>query len=83
MLNIGERKMKMNQITLRKEDNSILSFSPLSIDKIKIYTDKIILWMYKGKSLNSPKKTILYKKDYYYAHWDYFIKELRTFFDLI
>lgn len=74
--------MKLNHITLRKADDTFLTFYPLDIENIKIYSNRIILFIWDRENLTPIKKIILYKNNYDYPHWYYFIIQLKTFFEI-
>lgn len=67
--------MKFRPITLTKEDETIIEIDPLRVLDIKGNSEKITLKLHGGDPIT------LYKKDYYYSHWDYFINQLIRIFE--
>ena len=61
--------LKFRPITLRLDNDELLSWYPLAIDSIEI-----------NKNYIRINDEVIEKSDCYYCHWDYFSNELKRMF---
>lgn len=63
--------MKFRKITLRLDNDNILSWNPLDIQRIEIYKNYIRI-----------NDEVIEKSDCYFCHWNYFINQLNRWYVL-